>query len=176
MQSGSVRHLAMSFDDSCFLSAAQDGSLVVLQNGLPGAPGGQQPGQAPPLAPMLSAGVEAAQDLGNGALSFEEGRQAAVADALATQAAEAKQGLRSEFEAVRSELRQLLATNAARPAGQRLPRSAFSIDPGECLVSVGFVLDCLMHVCFATRVGRKCHLGLWSKACMQCNALCMCPG
>ncbi|KAI8470236.1 MAG: hypothetical protein J3K34DRAFT_459006 [Monoraphidium minutum] len=129
MQTGSVTGLAMAFDDSCFLSATADGTLVAVDNALGGSPQRQQ-GVPPPLLPMSAAGAPAAEDLGGGAASLEEGKQAAVADALAAQAAQARDGLRGEFDALRAELAALLAANAARPAGEQLPRSMFIIDPG----------------------------------------------
>jgi len=132
MQTGAVSALALSFDASCFLSAARDGSLVVVTNGLPGAPS-QSPGQPPQLLAASIAGFQPALDVGHSTPSFEEGKQAAVADALAAQAAEARQGLAAEFEALRSELARLIALNAASQ-----PRSEMSIDPGAS----GFLEGC----------------------------------
>ncbi|GBF92886.1 cilia- and flagella-associated protein [Raphidocelis subcapitata] len=129
MQSGSIVAVVASFDDSLVLAAARDGSLLAAPIGLPDAPQ-QQPGDPPALPPLAAAGTAAAEDLAPGAPSFEEGRQAAVKNALAARAADARRGLAAEFEALRHELADLLAANAARPPSQRLERAVFAIDPG----------------------------------------------
>lgn len=131
MQTGAVTGLAMAYDDSALISASQDGCLMVVSNPLKQGSGGGQPGLAAALPAMSAAGVPAAEDLADGALSFEQSKQAAMADAVAAQAARARQGLRGEFDALRGELESLLAANNSAPAGHKLQRSAFTIDPGE---------------------------------------------
>jgi hypothetical protein len=125
IQSGGVSALALAFDDSLLLSAGRDGSLLVTNNGLAADDGSRQAGQPPQLPSLASAGVPEAADLSAAAATFEELKQAASADARAVQAAQAREGLRAEFAALRDELTALLQADRGH-----LPRSAFTIDPG----------------------------------------------
>ena len=135
MQTGGVTGLAMAFDDTAVISAAQDGSILVVNYPLAQGPAALPQFTMEHLPTMAAAGVPSVEDLGQGAPSFEDDKQAAVADAIAAQAAKARQGLLGEFDTLREELQALLAVNSTRPAGHQLPRSAFSIDPGEASCS-----------------------------------------
>jgi hypothetical protein len=124
----------MAFDDSVFISAARDGVLVVTRNGILGSPA---PAAVPamPMQTVAEAASGEAPDVGPNTPTFEECKQAAVADSVAAQAAEASQHLAAEFGALRGQLRLLLADNAAKPRAHQLPRAAFALDPGELRTS-----------------------------------------
>ncbi|KAJ9527700.1 hypothetical protein QJQ45_025974 [Haematococcus lacustris] len=131
MQEGRVAAVAVSFDDSYLLSAAQDGTLYLQELRLPGVspasalPSGyevlQSEAEAPPSDPDITNPQE---------YTLEEAKQKAEQDALVAAAEAKKMGVREVLEQIRSEFEAMLAENAAKPESERLPRSAFEIDPG----------------------------------------------
>jgi hypothetical protein len=130
MQHGALCGVAAAFDDSLLISAARDGSLLITRNGLVASSAPSVPAALAAALPAVEA-VGAVRDIGPDALTFEESKQAAAANAVAARAAEARQQLAAEFGALRGELQELLAANAASAPAHRLPRGAFTLDPGE---------------------------------------------
>ena len=125
----------MAYDDSVLLSAAADGSLVVVAvNELMQACTQPPPAAAGcnPLPLLAECSVREAADLVSGAHSLEAAKRAAAVDATACQATLARQALATEFEALRCELRELVAANAVAPKGHQLARAAFTVDAGAC--------------------------------------------
>lgn len=129
----------MAWDDSCFLSGAADGSLVVVTNHLAAAAtaaaasrqavrGAAEVGAL--LPPLVSLSGCEGQDLAPGAPSLEQEKAAAAADAVASEAAGARVALSAQVGALRAELAQLIAANEAAPPGRQLPHVLFRVDPG----------------------------------------------
>lgn len=86
----------------------------------------------------------------------------------------ASPGVREHLHLIRSEFEALLAENAAKPEAERLPRSAFEIDPGlrEMIAQVG-------RVCFRDWATECCSLcaSLWRRrAVVPGEALAWVPG
>lgn len=141
-----VTALAMAFDDSCFISAASDGSLFMLSNAL---------GPAPPAAaveeeldrqlPSMAADAAATgeqidcADLPPGAQSLEEAKQAEQRDQQAAAAAAAREQLVAAVAAMRREHAALVADNEARPPGQRVPQHMLEVDAGRTEPTPGTV-------------------------------------
>jgi Ni/Co efflux regulator RcnB len=137
MRGSALSALAMAFDDSCLISAARDGSLLLLSNPLQQqSPGGSAVQQAPQLSSMAAdaaaAGGQAdAPDLQADALSLEEARQAAQHSQQAAAAAAAREQLVAAVAVLRREHAALVAENSAWPPGQQLPRHMLEIDAGK---------------------------------------------
>lgn len=153
----------MAFDDSALISAAADGTLLLLNNPL-GAPIGTTAAAAAPQEPnaglptmagdavsgaaaataavgssgssaaSITAAAIAATDSSGVPLSLEEAKQAAQRDQQAATAAAARQQLVGAVEVLRQELAQLMREDAARPAAERLPAEAFEVDAGVLLL------------------------------------------
>jgi hypothetical protein len=138
MHDGRVTGLAMAFDDSCLISAAADGTLLLLANPL-GPPVAPSPAPADANAglPTLSAAAAAADgvDVSSGGvrqleLSLEEAKQAAQRDQQAATAAAARHQLLAAVCDLHQELAGLMREDAARPPAERLPADAFHLDQG----------------------------------------------
>jgi hypothetical protein len=146
---GAVRGLALAFDDSCLLSGAADGTLLLLANPLqqPGRPAAGEAGAAVNAGlPTLAAAAAAAAAAGDGApqgaqtselpegggLTLEEAKRAAQRDQQAATASAARQGLVAAVAALRDELAALLAHNAAQPLAAQVPQEALQLDAGAC--------------------------------------------
>lgn len=128
----------MAFDDSCFISAAKDGSLLLLSNPLHPQPAeaanaAAQDLQLPSMAADAAAagGLADAPDLQQDAPSLEEARQAAQHSQQAAAAAAAREQLVAAVAVLRREHAALVAENNAWPPGQQLPRHMLDIDAGE---------------------------------------------
>ncbi|KAF8073262.1 ABCG35 [Scenedesmus sp. PABB004] len=136
MHDGRVTGLALAYDDSCLLSAASDGTLLVLANPLePAAAPGASPApldeQLPTMAQDAAAGgLPDAPDLAPAAPSLEEAKQAAQLGRQAEAAASARAALVAAVEDMRREHAALLADNAARPPGERVPEHMLQLDAG----------------------------------------------
>ncbi|WIA29897.1 hypothetical protein OEZ86_012366 [Tetradesmus obliquus] len=137
LRSSPVTALAMAFDDSCFISAAKDGSLLLLSNPLhlqpaEAANAAAQDLQLPSMAADAAAagGLADAPDLQQDAPSLEEARQAAQHSQQAAAAAAAREQLVAAVAVLRREHAALVAENNARPPGQQLPRHMLDIDAG----------------------------------------------
>lgn len=149
MHDGRVTGLALAYDDSCLISAAADGTLLLLANSL-----GPHPSAAPPQPPLepnagLPTMAEAAATAATAAtaaaispaaagaaaasvpLSLEEAKQAAQRNQQAATAAAARQQLVSAVEVLRQELAGLMREGAGRPPAERVPGEAFHVDEGE---------------------------------------------
>jgi len=156
MHDGRVTGLALSYDDSCLISAAADGTLLLLANSL-----GPHPSAAPPQPPLepnaglptmaeaaaaataasaaaiaataATAGVTAAAAAAAASvpLSLEEAKQAAQRNQQAATAAAARQQLVSAVEVLRQELAGLMREDAGRPPAERVGPEAFHVDEGE---------------------------------------------
>jgi hypothetical protein len=136
MHDGRVSGLAMAYDDSCVISAAADGTLLLMHNALGPAPSSTAAAAAPrepnaglPTLAQAAAGTGAAH-VGAGPLSLEEAKQAAQHDQQAATAAAERQHLVSAVEVLRQELAALMKEDAARPRAERLPAEAFHLDQG----------------------------------------------
>lgn len=136
MHDGRVSGLAMAYDDSCLISAAADGTLLLLHNALGSA--ASSAAAAAPLEPNagLPSLAHAAADtdaahVGTGPLSLEEAKQAAQRDQQAATAAAERQHLVSAVDVLRHELAALMKEDAARPRAERLPAEAFHLDQGR---------------------------------------------
>lgn len=156
MHDGRVTGLAMAFDDSCLISAAADGTLLLLHNTLgpavsfAAAAAPQEPNAGLPRVAAVAAAVTAAtaagpastaaSDASSVPLSLEEAKQAMQRDQQAATAAAARQQLVAAVEVLRQELAALMKEDAAKPPVERLPAEAFHVDQGE-------------HDCFAGEVG-----------------------
>jgi hypothetical protein len=140
MRGSAVSALAMAFDDSCLISAARDGSLLLLSNPLelqqPGVPAETQAPQLPTMAADAAAagGPADASELQQDAPSLEEARQAAQHSQQAAAAAAAREQLVAAVAVLRREHAALVADNSARPPGQQLPHHMLDIDAGKPLV------------------------------------------
>lgn len=135
MHDGRVTGLAMAFDDSCLISAAADGTLLLLHNPLgppPASPSPPADANAGLPAAVQPAGLQTAgAAAGDGVpLSLEEAKQAEQRDQQAASAAAARQQLLASVGALRQELAALMKADAARPPAERLPADAFHIDQG----------------------------------------------
>lgn len=157
MHDGRVSGLAMAYDDSCLISAAADGTLLLVHNALGSAP--SSAAAAAPLEP--NAGLPSlahAADTGaaqTGPLSLEEAKQAAQRDQQAATAAAERQHLVSAVEVLRHELAALVKEDAARPHAERLPAEAFHLDQGGWADST-----CVFGPCSAILPCHAEHVGI----------------
>lgn len=154
MHDGRVTGLAMAFDDSCLISAAADGTLLLLHNMLgppvSAAAAPQEPNAGLPTVAAMAAAVTAttaagpastaASDALSVPLSLEEAKQAMQRDQQAATAAAARQQLVAAVEVLRQELAALMKEDAGKPPAERLPAEAFHVHQGE-------------HDCFAGEGG-----------------------
>lgn len=138
MHEGYVTGLAMAYDDSCIVSAAADGTVLLIHNPLgpsaaaqtvpqPAAPNDGLPSMSE-VKDTLNPGVTTVDPQPQ--LSLEEAKQAAHQHQQAATAAAARQQLVVAVEGLRRDLAGLMRENAARPPCQRLPAEAFHLDPG----------------------------------------------
>lgn len=137
MHDGRVTGLALAFDDSCLISAAADGTLLLLANplGPPAAPSAPPADVNAGLPALSTAAAADGAAVGSGGvqpleLSLEEAKQAAQRDQQAATAAAARQQLLAAVCDLRQELARLMREDAARPPAERLPADAFHIDQG----------------------------------------------
>lgn len=143
MHNGLVTGLAMAFDHSCLVSAAADGTLLLLHNPLgpltTAAAVPQEPNAGLPTVAAAVAGATssegpaatAATSPAATALSLEEAKQAMQRDQQAATAAAAKQQLVAAVEVLRQELAVMLREEEGKPPAARLPAEAFHLDQGE---------------------------------------------
>lgn len=132
---GGVSCATLSYDDTHLLSAARDGTLLVMELGrcctsrhLP-LPPGTNSGVLPSLA---SYNVPEVPDIiGVDAPTLEEAAAVAAQGAAVSDANAVKDAMRNEVAALRGELAALLAVNAGLSPCQQLPHDAFTVDPGE---------------------------------------------
>ena len=132
VQLGHITGIVMSPDDSTLITAAKDGSMLVLRNTI------KQPTIAaadagatalPHLADEPS--TEAVDITSAAALTLEEAVQEAQAQQLAVAAQTAKQQRLQQLAGLRAQLAKLMTANRELPEGQRLPESVFHVDPGR---------------------------------------------
>jgi hypothetical protein len=129
--------MVMSPDDSTLITSAHDGSMLVLHNtAMQLTPVAAQ--TESPILPSLAnePSTEAADITSAEALTLEEAVQEAQAQQLAVAAQSAKQQRLQQLKGLRAQLARLIAANRELPEGQRLPESAFHVDPGMAEVRV----------------------------------------
>jgi len=148
MHDGRVRALTVAHDDSCLVSAADDGTLLLLSNPLQpaGSVSGPQADELPSVAEeaIASGGLVEVPDLSPSAPTLEEAKQAAQANHQAAAAAAAHQSLVAAVERLRQQMDTVIADNARRPAGERVPQHMLElIQVNEHVGNVIFINSCL---------------------------------
>lgn len=137
MHDGQVTAVAMAHDDSCLISAASDGTLMLLSNPL--APGNHTAAAADladrklPTMSQDAAGQAEIADSTASSLTLEEAKQAAQRNMQAAAAAAAREQLVAAMEAMRKEYAALVAANNARGPGERVPQHMLEVDAGVLL-------------------------------------------
>lgn len=134
MHDGRVHALALAHDDSCLASAAGDGTLLLLRNPLQpaGSVSAFQADELPSAAQeaVASSSLVEVPDVSSAAPTLEEAKQAAQANCQAAAAAAAHQSLVTAVERLRQQLATVIADNACRPAGERVPQHMLELDSG----------------------------------------------
>lgn len=137
MHDGSVTAVAMSFDDSCIISAAADGALLLLSNPLAATNNPSAPSQALVSLPTIqqdAAGQPEAADITITSPTLEEAKQAAQHNMQAAAAAAAREQLVAAVDSMRKEYAAMVAENAARHHGEQVPKHMLALDAGENIV------------------------------------------
>jgi hypothetical protein len=136
MQDGRVHAVSLAYDNSCLASAADDGTLLLLSNPLQpaGSVSDHQADDLPSVAQeaIASGSLVDVPDLSPSAPTLEEAKQAAQANHQAAAAAAAHQSLATAVERLRQQLASVVADNACRPAGERVPEHMLELDAGGC--------------------------------------------
>eukprot|EP00878_Enallax_costatus_P018908 GHUV01019931.1.p1 GENE.GHUV01019931.1~~GHUV01019931.1.p1 ORF type:complete len:189 (+),score=57.35 GHUV01019931.1:1925-2491(+) len=133
MHDGRVTAAASSFDDSCIISAAADGTLLLLSNPLAANSGPPAPAQANMSLPTISqdsAGWPEAADISATSPTLEEAKQSAQRNMQAAAAAAAREQLVAAVDSMRREYAALMAENEARRQGEQVPQHMLELDAG----------------------------------------------
>ena len=121
----------LSFDDAYVLSAGADGNLFVHKMATTDAKEAILSAISLPNLADAGALAAGAVDITDGATySIEEAKQRQEADAKKALAESKKMTVREKVDALRKRFTGLLAENAKLAPAERLPRSAFYVDPG----------------------------------------------
>jgi hypothetical protein len=130
---GHLTSVVMTPDGQHLVTAAQDGTLLMLASPHP-QPAAAAAAAAVPLPALAQdASPEAADITGREALTLQQQAAAAEAQQAAAAAVAAKEQRQRQLQQLRQELESLMAVNRSRPEGQRLPEEAFHIDQGKLL-------------------------------------------
>lgn len=134
---GGVSALVMAHDESVLVSGARDGTLLLVTNplaqGCGECTGNELPGVLPSMAEDAAADGHAlvdVPDLSGDAPTLEEASRAAVQNAQARSAAEARHELLATLSALRVEFAALCSSNKAAPPGERVSTLDLQLDTG----------------------------------------------
>lgn len=133
MHDGRVTAVAMAYDDSCFISAASDGTLLLLTNPLAAeacTSAAELTDIKLPLVSEDAAGQPEAQDIDAASLTLEEAKKAAQRSMQEAAEAAAREQLVAAVKAMREEYAAVVAANSSCRSGERVPQHMLELDTG----------------------------------------------